>query len=108
MSRIGKKPIQIPAGVKVTLVGQAIKVEGPKGQLERVLHDKVQVKMEADQRLVSLVEQQSNTALTGLTRSLVANMLTGVSSGFERVLEIPVAKSVADRIKGPTITESSR
>jgi len=88
MSRIGKKPIQIPAGVKVTLVGQAIKVEGPKGQLERVLHDKVQVKMEADQLLVSLVEQQSNTALTGLTRSLVANMVEGVTTGYTRILEI--------------------
>jgi len=88
MSRIGKKPIQIPAGVKVTLTGQAIKVEGPKGRLERELHENVQVKMDADQLQVSLREQQSSTALTGLTRSLIANMVEGVTTGYTRVLEI--------------------
>ena len=88
MSRIGKKPIVIPAGVKVDINGQAIKVEGPKGRLERVVHDLVQIKVEADQITVTPVEGQSNTALQGLTRTLIANMVEGVTNGFSKILEI--------------------
>lgn len=88
MSRIGKKPISIASGVKVTLNGQNIVVEGPKGRLERTIHDLVEVKVEADQLLVFPQEGQTNTALQGLTRSLLANMVDGVSTGFTRILEI--------------------
>lgn len=88
MSRIGKKPINIASGVKVTLNGQNIKVEGPKGRLERTLHDNVQVKVEADQLLISSRKENSGTALQGLTRSLIANMVDGVTNGFSKVLEI--------------------
>ncbi|MBW2477022.1 MAG: 50S ribosomal protein L6 [Deltaproteobacteria bacterium] len=88
MSRIGNKPIEIPSGVKVNLDGQLIKVEGPKGRLERVCHDRVEIKLEADQVLVSPCAGESNTALQGLTRSLVANMVKGVTEGFNKVLEI--------------------
>ena len=88
MSRIGKKPISIATGVKVNVDGQTIKVEGPKGRLERIVHDQVEVKMEADQLTVVSRSDDGNTALLGLTRSLVANMVDGVTSGFSKVLEI--------------------
>ena len=88
MSRIGKKPISIPSGVKITLDGQNVKVEGPKGSLERVIHDQVEVKLEADQLLVASRSDQSGTALQGLTRSLIANMVDGVTNGCSKVLEI--------------------
>jgi len=88
MSRIGKKPINITSGVKVALDGQNITVEGPKGRLERTIHDQIEVKMEADQLLVSSRSEQSGTALQGLTRSLIANMVDGVTGGFSKVLEI--------------------
>ena len=87
MSRIGKKPINIASGVKVTLDGQNIKVEGPKGNLEKTIHDQVEVKVEADQLLVLPRQKNKGTALQGLTRSLVANMVDGVTSGFSKVLE---------------------
>lgn len=88
MSRIGKKPINIVSGVKVTLDGQKIKVEGPKGRLERTIHDQVQVKIEGDQLMVNSRTEQPGTALLGLSRSLIANMVDGVTSGFTKVLEI--------------------
>ena len=88
MSRIGKKPISITSGVKVTLDGQNIKVEGPKGRLERTIHEQIEVKMEADQLLISSRVGQPGAALQGLFRSLVANMVDGVTKGFTKVLEI--------------------
>jgi large subunit ribosomal protein L6 len=88
MSRIGKKPINIVSGVKVTIDGQKIKVEGPKGQLERTIHDQVQVKVEGDQLMVSSHNELPGSALLGLSRSLIANMVDGVTSGFTKVLEI--------------------
>ena len=88
MSRIGKKPIEIPAGVKVDINGQMISVQGPKGRMERQVHDLVQIALEAGQISVAMAEGQSSTALQGLTRTLIANMVTGVTSGFTRALEI--------------------
>jgi len=89
MSRIGKKPIVIPSGVKVALAGQDIKVEGPKGKLAQAVHPEVAVEVGADQVLVKQVDEtKGNSALQGLTRSLVANMVEGVSNGFSKVLEI--------------------
>jgi large subunit ribosomal protein L6 len=88
MSRIGKKPISIASGIKVNVDGQTVKVEGPKGRLERVVHDQIEVKMEADQLTVASRSDQGKTALQGLTRSLIANMVDGVTSGFSKVLEI--------------------
>ena len=84
MSRIGKKPITIPAGVKVALNGQTVKVEGPKGRLERVLHDQVDVRVEADQIAVSPRNPKTGGALQGLTRTLVANIVEGVTKGFSK------------------------
>jgi large subunit ribosomal protein L6 len=102
MSRIGKKPIVIPAGVKVALVGQTVKVEGPKGRLERALHDQVAVLIEADQIQVTPKDPQAGGALQGLTRTLVANMVEGVTKGFTKGLEINGVGYRAE-LKGTTL-----
>ncbi len=89
MSRIGKKPIEIPSGVKVSLNGDSISVKGPKGELNRNLPVAVTVAVEADSIQVSPPESvRRDTSLQGLTRTLIANMITGVTNGYERVLEI--------------------
>ncbi len=88
MSRIGKKPIEIPAGVKVNINGSHIKVEGPKGRLERTVNDLVEIKLDAEQLQVVPLDEKEGRALQGLTRSLLANMVHGVTSGFSSVLEI--------------------
>ncbi len=105
MSRIGKKPISITSGVKVTLKGQNITVEGPKGRLERTIHDQVEVKMEADQLLVSLRSEKFDTAFQGLTRALIANMVDGVTKGFSKVLVINGVGYRAE-LKGSTLNLS--
>jgi large subunit ribosomal protein L6 len=87
MSRIGKKPIAIPAGVKVALDGDTIKVQGPGGSLERVINADVKVAVEADQVQVTTAPGEG-TALQGLTRTLISNMIEGVTKGFQKVLEI--------------------
>jgi len=89
MSRIGKKPIPIPAGVKVVWEAPLIKVTGPKGNLSQKMDGGVAVGVEKDRVLVHLPEDpKRGKALQGLTRTLIANMVKGVSQGFERVLEI--------------------
>lgn len=87
MSRIGKKPITIPAGVEVTLTGKHIVVKGPKGTLERDIHPDVDVKVENGIITVS-VSSESNGNLHGLTRTLINNMVEGVEKEFKRDLEI--------------------
>lgn len=89
MSRIGKQPIIIPAGVKLTVSGQKVSVEGPKGKLERVLSDAVSIKVEGNQALVARPDDsRKSKAMHGLCRSLVANMVQGVTQGFEKELHI--------------------
>ena len=105
MSRIGKKPISIASGVKVTLDGQNIKVEGPKGKLERTIHEQVEIKIDADQLLVTSRQENSSTALQGLSRSLIANMVDGVVNGFSKVLEINGVGYRAE-MKGSTLNLS--
>ena len=89
MSRIGKLPITVPGGVKVTLQDRGVKVEGPKGQLERTLPAEITVK-QADGQLVfeRPSDDYKHRALHGLVRSLVNNMVTGVSQGFTKHLEL--------------------
>jgi large subunit ribosomal protein L6 len=89
MSRIGKKPIPIPQGVKVQLDGLTVRAEGPKGKLSQVVPDGLTPKV-ADGTLVieRSGEDRRVRALHGLARALVANMVTGVKDGFERKLEI--------------------
>lgn len=89
MSRIGRLPISIPQGVKVTLEDRAIRVEGPKGKLRTEIPTVVQVKVDGSQiRIGREAEERKVKALHGLTRKLIANMVEGVSRGFSRVLEI--------------------
>ena len=89
MSRIGRLPITVPAGVEVTLVGRAITVTGPKGTLARDLHPDMTVVHEADSLLVSRpTEGKMHRQLHGLTRTLVANMVEGVTTGYRKGIEI--------------------
>ena len=89
MSRIGNKPITVPAGVEVTLDGQKITVKGPKGTLERDIHPNMKVEMDANVITVKRPDdQKENRALHGLTRTLINNMIQGTVNGFERKLEI--------------------
>jgi large subunit ribosomal protein L6 len=89
MSRIGKKPVPVPAGVTANVEGQIVKVKGPKGALQLVLHDDVLVKLEDGKVKVDpRSETKRARSLWGTSRTLVANLLTGVTKGFERKLEI--------------------
>jgi large subunit ribosomal protein L6 len=89
MSRIGRMPIAIPGGVKVGISGQQVNVEGPKGKLSRTVHPAIKVEQKDGQILVSRPDdQKSHRALHGLVRSLLANMVTGVTQGYSKSLEI--------------------
>jgi large subunit ribosomal protein L6 len=89
MSRVGKKPIPVPEKTTVQYKNKVITVKGEKGTLTREVHPAVDLQIENNVIRVTMeTETRENQALQGLTRSLVANMLTGVSSGFERVMEI--------------------
>ena len=89
MSRIGKKPVQIPAGVTVTVDGTNIKVEGPKGTLERKFSDLLEFVREGDEIFVKrLDETTESNAQQGLCRTLLHNMVLGVSEGFSKKLEM--------------------
>ncbi len=90
MSRIGKMPIAIPAGVTVSVAeNNKVTVKGPKGTLERVLSDKMEVKVEDGQIVVNRPNDlKQMKSLHGLTRTLINNMVVGVTNGYEKVLEI--------------------
>lgn len=89
MSRIGKKPIAIPKGVQVSVRDQQVEVKGPKGQLALTVHDLCAVQVADGSVVVSRSgDHRTAKALHGLTRALVANMIRGVTEGFERRLEI--------------------
>jgi large subunit ribosomal protein L6 len=89
MSRIGKKPIDIPSGVTVAVDDRTIKVKGPKGQLNHTFTGNISVSVEDGKVFVARAsDSKPDRALHGLQRSLIANMVTGVSQGFTKVLEI--------------------
>lgn len=90
MSRIGKQPITIPSGVTFTQTGQHLDVKGPKGTLMLDVHPRVMIAYKDNQVTVTVQDPdlQSDRALWGLTRMLVANMITGVTTGYEKKLEI--------------------
>jgi large subunit ribosomal protein L6 len=89
MSRIGKNPVEVPAGVELELDGRHLTVKGPKGQLELDVHPEMQLKIEDGVAKVARPSDQPNhRALHGLTRSLIANMVQGVTDGFQKTLEI--------------------
>jgi len=89
MSRIGKRPVTIPSGVTATVEGQTVKMKGPKGQLQFVVHDDVEVKL--DKNVVKVnprVDTNRAIALYGTARAQIANLVEGVTKGFEKKLEI--------------------
>jgi large subunit ribosomal protein L6 len=89
MSRIGKLPVAIPKGVTVTLDGDSVRVKGPKGELFRTLARDITIAMENDQLIISRPsDAPEHNALHGLSRTLVANMVAGVTQGFSKQLEI--------------------
>jgi large subunit ribosomal protein L6 len=89
MSRIGKSPIPVPSGVDVTLDGRVVRVKGPQGSLEREIPGDITVRQEESTILVERPnDERQNRALHGLTRSLVNNMVVGVTTGFTKELEI--------------------
>ena len=106
MSRIGKKPVPVPSGVTVSIDAQSVVVKGPKGELSRLLHEVVNISKDGEQVIVTR-HDDSRTARArhGLSRTLIANMVEGVSKGFEKRLEI---KGVGYRaaVKGKTLTMS--
>lgn len=89
MSRIGKKPVAIPAGVKAAVSGQTINIEGPKGKLAFTFRREVGVAVDGNQIKVDRkVETRVGRALHGLTRAMLQNMVVGVTAGYEKKLEI--------------------
>jgi len=89
MSRIGKQPIPVPAGVKVAVDGGTVLVEGPKGKLSQAIPTSLSVRMDSNVLTVARSsDHRSVRALHGLTRALLANMVRGVKDGFERKLDI--------------------
>lgn len=89
MSLIGKKPISIPEGVKVVVDGNIVSVSGPKGELKKTLPKHVELKIDADGVLVSVKGKEKSALVShGTTRALVANMVQGVSAGWEKTLEL--------------------
>ncbi len=89
MSRIGKQPVDVPTGVTVEINGSHITVKGSKGELKRDCHPNMKIELIENQIIVTRPDdQKENKALHGLTRSLIANMVEGVTKGFEKQLEI--------------------
>jgi large subunit ribosomal protein L6 len=89
MSRIGRKPIPVPAGVTISIEPEVVRVNGPRGELSERIHRDITVAQEGEELLVSRpTDRGEHRALHGLTRSLVANMVEGVTQGFEKRLEI--------------------
>src|SRR6185312_8105862 len=89
MSRIGKRPVTVPSGVTATVEGQTVKMKGPKGQLQFIVHDDVEVKFENGAvKVAPRFETNRAQAMYGTARAQVANLVEGVTKGFERKLEI--------------------
>ena len=89
MSRIGRLPIDVPAGVDVTIDGSAVSVKGPKGELSLVVASPIEVALEDGQLLVTRPDDERNSrSLHGLTRTLLANQIVGVTQGYTKGLEV--------------------
>jgi large subunit ribosomal protein L6 len=105
MSRIGKSPIPVPGGVDVTVAGARVTVKGPKGTLERSIPGTITVRQDGDQLVVERPDDaRQNRALHGLVRSLVNNMVVGVTQGYTKELEI-VGVGYRATAKGPGAIE---
>lgn len=89
MSRVGKKPIEIPAGVEVSIEKNEVSVKGPKGELKAKINPEIKIEQKDNQLIVTPVEKtKTSNAFWGLSRSLVFNMIEGVTKGYEKKLEI--------------------
>ena len=105
MSRIGQQPIAIPSGVEVQIEGRRVTVKGPKGTLEHTTPPSINLARDGDEVVVTRPDdERENRALHGLTRSLVSNMVAGVSEGFSRELEI-VGVGYRAQAQGPSRLE---
>jgi large subunit ribosomal protein L6 len=105
MSRIGRSPIPVPSNVTVTLSGNSVRVKGPQGQLDRELPAGISITQEGEELVVTRPDdERQHRALHGLSRSLVANMVTGVTDGFSKDLEI-VGVGYRAIAKGPGALE---
>jgi len=105
MSRVGRSPIPVPSGVSVTLAERSVTIQGPQGTLARSLPGNITISQEGDLLNVARPnDERMNRALHGLTRSLVANMVTGVTQGFTKELEI-VGVGYRATQRGPTSLE---
>lgn len=103
MSRIGKMPVPIPSGVNVTISGQKVTVKGPKGQLEEVVPEPITVKQDGDAVVVNRPdESKKSKSLHGLSRSLINNMVVGVTDGYLKKLEV-VGVGYRANAKGNTL-----
>lgn len=106
MSRIGRKPVEIPSGVKVAISGGELKVEGPKGKLNLKVHPRIKVDVEEKQVAVSRpTDNRQDRALHGLTRSLIQNMVVGCTEGYLKELEI-VGVGFKAEVKGKQLVLS--
>jgi large subunit ribosomal protein L6 len=89
MSRIGRKPIPVPNGVDVSIDGSTVRVKGPKGEMTRTLHRDLTIRRDGDEILVERPsDNPEHRSLHGLTRTLIANMIEGVTQGYKKTLEI--------------------
>jgi large subunit ribosomal protein L6 len=103
VSRIGKSPIEVPSGVDVTVDGRTVTVKGPKGQLTQTFNEDMKITLDDGSILVERPsDEREHRSLHGLTRSLIANMVTGVSEGFSKSLEI-VGVGYRAQLKGKDI-----
>ena len=103
MSRVGKNPVPVPSGVTAELKANVITVKGPKGQLERTLHPDMIIEVESGEiRVKRPTESKPHKSLHGLTRTLIANMVEGVTKGYERRLEIVGVGYIA-AVQGDTL-----
>jgi large subunit ribosomal protein L6 len=108
MSRIGKQPIAVPAGVKVQVSAGKVLVEGPKGKLELSHHSNIAIELESSGKTIHVKrpnDERQNRALHGLTRSLIANMIEGVLKGYEKRLKIEgIGYQATEKNKGVELT----
>jgi large subunit ribosomal protein L6 len=89
LSRIGKKPVQIPSGVKVEIIDSVLKIKGPKGELQLTMHPDIKVEIKNDEVIaIRSTETKKDKALHGLSRALINNCVVGVKDGFQKKLEI--------------------
>jgi large subunit ribosomal protein L6 len=106
MSKIGRLPITIPSTVNLTIAGDQLTVKGPKGELSYVMQPKIKAELTGDQLVISRTsEDKPVRALHGLTRALLANMVTGVTTGFTKNLEL-VGTGYRARLQGKTLVLS--